>query len=42
MPIRRMNLLGIYWLRYANRKAIKYAVGPSRLESYSAVINPNV
>jgi len=42
MPIRRINSLRIYWLCYANRKAIKYAAGLSRLGSYSAIINPNI
>jgi len=42
MPIRRMNSLGIYWLRYINGKAIKHVAGLSRLGSYSAIINPNV
>jgi hypothetical protein len=42
MPIRRINSLGIYWLRYANGKAVKHAAGLSRLGSYSAIINPNV
>jgi hypothetical protein len=41
MPIRRINSLGICWLRYANGKAVKYATGLSRLGSYSAVINLN-
>jgi hypothetical protein len=42
MPIKRTNSLGIYWLRYANRKTIKHAVGLSRLGSYSAIINLNI
>jgi hypothetical protein len=41
MPIRRINSLGIYWLRYAKGKAIKYAAGLSKLGSYSAIINLN-
>jgi len=42
MPTRRMNSLGIYWLRYTNGKAVKHVTGLSRSGSYSAVINPNV
>jgi hypothetical protein len=42
MPIRKINSLEIYWLRYANRKALKYAVGLSRLGSYSTIINLNI
>jgi len=42
MPIRRINSLGICWLRYANRKAIKYVASLSRLGSYSTIINLNV
>jgi len=42
MPIRKINLLGICWLYYANRKAVKYAVSLSRLGSYSAITNLNV
>jgi hypothetical protein len=42
MPIKRMNLLGIYWLYYVNRKTIKYIIGLSRLGSYFTIINLNV
>ena len=42
MPIKRINLLKIYWLYYINRKAVKYAISLSRLENYFTVINPNI
>jgi len=42
MPIKKTNSLGIYWLRYANRKTVKYAVGLSRLGSCFTIINPNI
>jgi hypothetical protein len=42
MPIRRMNLLGIYWLYYINGKAIKYTISLSRLGSYFTIISLNV
>ena len=42
MPIKKINLLKIYWLRYTNKKAIKYAVNLSKLGSYSTVTNPNI
>jgi len=42
MPIRRINSLGICWLRYVNGKAVKHVAGLSRLGSYSTIINPNV
>jgi hypothetical protein len=42
MPIKRINLLGIYWLCYINKKAIKYAISLNGLGSYSAVINLNI
>jgi hypothetical protein len=37
-----MNLLGIYWLHYINRKAVKYAIGLSKSGSYFAVTSPNI
>jgi hypothetical protein len=42
MPIKRINLLGIYWLHYINRKAIKYTISLSRLGSYFTIINLNI
>ena len=42
MPIKRINLLKIYWLYYINKKAIKYAISLNRLGSYFTMINLNV
>ena len=42
MPIKRINLLKIYWLRCVNKKAIKYAISLNRLRSYFTITNPNV
>jgi hypothetical protein len=42
MPIRRINLLGIYWLCYTNKMAVKYTISLSRLGNYSAVTNLNI
>ena len=42
MPIKRINLLKIYWLYCINKKAIKYAINLSRIRSYFTIINPNV
>ena len=42
IPIKRINLLGIYQLYYTNRKAVKYIINLSKLESYFTVTNLNI
>ena len=42
MPIRKINLLKIYQLRYINRNAVKYTINLSKLKSYFTIINLNI